>query len=928
MTDLTPPSTHFCVDNFPLMRHLKPFRFCDDTYQNVILENAWTKLGGKNRQYYLDKAVRPFYALMPKLFDMREGKVTEQDVANAFEIYRTEMRLILLQDPAFVKDHYQEMQTVIEEGWNRLNKEQRLRFYERTIIFTDDSPVTNVFEEQSANNPPVERNRTHFTHDNSWLINLLDSLAFDEYAHLARSEDPSLTVDVLWAKWRHELSHEEREFYYQEAHHTSAWINAPSLFIMEKQTIKFDRSKRLEYAAEKKELQKTWEDLSDKAKKVYFNMAYKKCIENDKNLKIRFGGRLTLTHIDPNVRVSTIDDVNSYLAPVPPFNNWQILLNNKKSYVTVYMAKMRPELMKQPGIEKRRYWEINHILNDQWNAMSREEQQPYYDMVHRYLKIHKNLPEWKLDACNVAGMDVAAFAKLDAETKKKYCQIALQNRKVLLKKYPDLLDYYCCYTSNTVSDSLSSSDVTESDVVQNNVEDVDNFPSYNSIVDVHMNDEDSSAFWQYTNTVATMASERIGQLVWWKQFVNLTDEERNVYYDEAHKKEVLAEAPYLFADDNSPTWISEEDEAYAKVIPNLFHIWKNLSGPAKQYYIDLAEQKVLKRRNATEKKRRIEEDETAFEFGDKPDGVRGLLNSKSSVSSFNTDQKNALIVYLEKNLADLSKQPGMTDKRYFQLAMILEERFKDLSDEERQPYFDIAKRITSIYEHIKNFPESWSSVYSKKFGHTQRWKDASDKDKIICEEEAKQNVANLIQQFPDVGNYLFWVVKNKSLKNLKRKTKSKANKKSTKKASKKTESSDTLEVVNDVQKNKEPKSVSIPVAVSPNVDSSGPRSAELTVKGNIFKDSQSIAVGEVDKDENTVLEESTTNVIVPEPQKGDGNTSEDSETAATWEVLNDLKISSEEVATKSADAEAFEVGVPDNKPETSANSGQDVCQLL
>uniref|UniRef100_A0A7E4W3R5 HMG box domain-containing protein n=1 Tax=Panagrellus redivivus TaxID=6233 RepID=A0A7E4W3R5_PANRE len=740
------PSTRFCAECFFPAKQLKPFRLYEDAAIKRLLESAWTKLGGKNKHYFVKEAEELAKAgkLTRSAAVPNTVEVGEND---AFKIYRTEMRLILLQDTVFVRDHFHELEAVIKEGYNELNVTQRLYLNERAILAKLDGYTEKISKQQQ----PASVYGKTFRHDNIFLTNLIDQHAFDKYANHAQSKDPSLDANTLWTKWMHELTHHEREFYYQKKLQKYVSYDAEAAFIKEKSK---EKPRTALYSMECVKLRNTWNDLSDLAQLIYISKSYEKLLKDEQNPLIRFKKNLAAKFY----RTTTVDDITSSLKPIEPYYEFQHScdgsINMDRFALLVYIEKMRPELLKKPGMVQKRYWEISYILRDQWNALSKEQQQPYYDSVYRYLEIREHLREWKVEKGHVAGWSFDTY-NMDAKTTKREFQIALQNRKVLLKKYPDLLEYFAWVTyadpaknSHVCVTSKSSSDTKKVDTgaqdVENDTKKSDDFTNTDYYYMMIKDSTDTAAFWQYRRAVETMTTEYVKPCVWWNQFVNLTDEERNVYYDAAFEKQVLRKARSLFAEDNCPIIPqSEDDDEYAKKMPHLREIWEGLSDPAKQYYKDLAEPEVLKRQKEIKENGYVKSKyESRYDADKKPsefDDIGHLSFKKGYGTLGRTDYTTAFNIYLEKQHQQLWKEPGMVDKRYFQVALILEQRFKDLSDEERQPYLDMADRVKEIENYFLKLSVDWRFIYTKKDNYSYKYENASEEEEASCKEEAKQN---------------------------------------------------------------------------------------------------------------------------------------------------------------------------------------------
>uniref|UniRef100_A0A7E4ZZU1 HMG box domain-containing protein n=1 Tax=Panagrellus redivivus TaxID=6233 RepID=A0A7E4ZZU1_PANRE len=872
MADCTLPLNRFCAENILLMRQLKPFRFYDDASQKRLLESAWTKLGGKNKHYFVMAAEEQVETgKLTALTNLKE--VGEND---AFEIYRTEMRLILLQDPVFVKDHFHELQDVIKDGWKGLNVYRKLCFSKRAVLATQDGYTEKTAEQQ-------RRSVKYFNPNDAFLTNQIDKQAFNEYATLVHAKDPSLNDNALWTKWMHELTHQEREYYYQKVIQQYVSTNAKLAFIREKTTK--NHKNMPQYSDEGRLLNQAWNDLSDLAQLVYISKSYEKIHEADQNPLTRFKKEHYCD--DDYFRKTAFDDMQSFLQPIHPYYDFRGYIaeriNHDRFALRVYVEKVRPELLKKPGMVQKRYWEVSFILRDQWNALSKEEQQPYYDMVSRYLEISKQLSEWKLNEWEVAGMTSISY-KVDAETAKKHRDIALRNRKILQKKYPDLLEYFewikICHsdTTSAAHPSESSSDTKKADAgtedLENDTKKSDELTNTDFYYMMTMDSTDTAAFWQYRHTVETMTTEYVMPNVWWKQFMNLTDEERNVYYDAAFKKKVLKKARTLFAIDYCPViGQSTEVEEYAKKMPYLCQTWEGLSDPAKQYYIDLAEPEVLKHENEIKENGKVKrEGESCYDVDKKSsefDGFGFLTNKKGYGAFSKSDYKNAFNIYLQKQHQKVWKEPGMSDKRYFQVALILEQRFKDLSDEKRKPYFDIVSRLKEIAVYRMGLLVDWCSIYSKKNNYSLKYENASEEERAACREEAKQNFVTLMEKFPDLGEYCYWMVYHNS----------ETVKSPTSQPSKIYKAGDpTLEIIYDTDDQKGTETTSV-------ID------AESIVNDNTSEESESVDTWELVEGENVAVENNTVTEknVEKELQTSPLNatTVEESESAATWEVVDD-----------------------------------------
>uniref|UniRef100_A0A7E4W412 HMG box domain-containing protein n=1 Tax=Panagrellus redivivus TaxID=6233 RepID=A0A7E4W412_PANRE len=1002
MADWTPFGL-FCDENYPLMRQLKPFRFFDDAAQKKILESAWTKLGGKNKQYYINEAAKqPINAntRYTALKNMKEADSSEDDDDYAFEIYRTEIRLILLQDPAFVKDHYHELKAVIKEGWIGLSEEQRLDFYERAVLATEDGYTGNSQKKQTsvirgkffgegpkhldlkymngAQGFHQTRSTEWTSHDYKILTNPIDTAAFEEFANVMHAEKPSLVGKTIWNKWMN-LKPKERESYYLKAFQTAASIDADTLFLLEKQrSTQSDRTNFMHNYTEKHELEQAWNDISEEVRKIYIDKALNYYLERDQNPKTRFLGIYDYNKDKFMARATTIDDVNAELTPRLPLSF--VHKDNEKNAFLVYMEKTRPQLLKQPGMVQKRFWEVNLVLWKQWCALSEGEQQPYYDTVRRYLQIRRKLKGWQLEAWKILGEDYKhrrAFFALDAEAKAKHAEVAMHNRKILLKKFPDLHEYYFWIlperTRYDLEYASSSSKSSLVDTVKNKAkgdsEELNNAysPKYDYLM--YTDVSDINAFEEYENDVEAMASKYITTNVWWRQFVNLTDEERNVYYDRAIETEAAKQSRILFAEDNcTVTKKSKKDQAYADEMPRLNEAWKNLSAPAKKYYVDLAKKELLKR-----EKHKPEDHyftNNAVYFSDiEVDNIHcdGHLVPKYShvMHDFAKPEKNALTVYLKKHFTELYNEPGMADKRYFQLCLVLEQRFMNLSDEERQTYLDIVQVINNINGEIRNLPVTTKGVYYQKHKTLEHWQTANDEEKAVWQEEAKQNLKTLMEKFPALTEHFHWMVYRETS------TESKATATNAKTAATEEpavtnettedtskEASGTWEVVND---NKAQKEASAPDAeitspVVPETDNSSKTLSDKPTVGDYASEESdsSSASWEVVKDKTIPQEveegkfekldselsgnvETLANTVEPtidakmdkqeatsvkaasalqEPAV-DGNTSEDSESSTTWEVIKDEQSTPEEAASKTANTDAVEVAVHEDKSESS-----------
>uniref|UniRef100_A0A7E4W222 HMG box domain-containing protein n=1 Tax=Panagrellus redivivus TaxID=6233 RepID=A0A7E4W222_PANRE len=967
MTDCTLPLTRFCAENILLMRQLKPFRSYDEASQKRLLESAWTKLGGKNKQYYVNEAAKqPINANTRYLGlkNMREVDPFKNGEDDAFETYRTEMRLILLQDPAFVKDHYHELQAVIQEGWKGLSEEQRLDFYERAVLATKDG-YTEKVEKKSAtvvgarifgdvikyfdqrylrHNTPygcgLTRGTEWTSHDYKVLTNPIDSAAFEQFANIVHAEEPSLVGKAIWRKWM-DLNHEERESYYAKAFQTAASVDADTLFVMEKRTIarNNDYNSMMAYTAEQKELQQAWNDISEEVRKIYIDRALNYYLERDQNPKTRLVGIYDYHKELYLARVTTIDDMNAELMPRLPLSF--VDSDNEKNAFLVYMEKTRPELLKQPEMLQKRFWEVNLVLWKQWNTLSEGEQQPYYDTVRRYLQIQSKLNGWKLEAWNVYSKGYNPYesryqyAMLDTEAKKRYGKIALQNRKTLLKKFPDLHDYYFWikpgydieHAPKSTSNSSSNADENKEKHVsqeQNNAYS----PKFGFFM--YADSCDMNAFDEYRNEVMEMASKYMSINVWWKQFANLTDKERNAYYDRAFKKLATKRARNLFSEDNcTRIRTSENDQAYADEMPRLKEAWKTLSIPAQNYYIELAEQKLR------EREKEMPEDsnfkmQTAYHRNIELDYFprNGCLVTKYTQMMYDSGkpEKKAFAVYLKKHFTELYNQPEMANKRYFQLCLILEQRFMNLSDEERQIYLDIVQVINTINGEIRNLPVTTRDVYYLKHKTLKHWQSANDEEKAVWQEEAKQNLKTLMEKFPALTEHFHWMVY--------RETSTESNvtatSKATEEASKEAESSSTWEVVNDnnAQKVKETASTTdaeiitavVPEAVEQKDASSKSLSDEPTVGGYTSKDFVKTETSVPDVECSKSADTETVKVAVSEKNSESAKLAASNKDLFVYNKLLELissKSMSAELQENPVDTEAAKVAIPDDKSESA-----------
>uniref|UniRef100_A0A7E4UUF2 HMG box domain-containing protein n=1 Tax=Panagrellus redivivus TaxID=6233 RepID=A0A7E4UUF2_PANRE len=930
MADWTLPLTHFCAENYPLMKQLKPFRFYDDASQNKILESAWTKLNEKNRQHYVNTVEYPLSNGNARYRDMREADSSKDGKDDAFEIYRTEMRLILLQDPAFVKDHYHELETVIQEGWKGLSDEQRLDFYERVVLATEYGKQ----QPDAVQSLPVKRESQHSVHEDTLLTNESDNYAF--YAYV-RDEDCLLDTNTLWKQWKN-LSDSTRELIYCSGYYASALNQAERLFIEEKEIIKPNENNKLEYAAEQEQLRQAWNDLGDTIKHSYVMQTFDDIAQRDRDQKTRFIGKYNYNLDSLLASATPHTDANSHLEILHPFA--LISDDSEQSAFILYMEKMRPDMLKEPGMAQKRYWEVNLILRDQWNALSKEDQQYYYTTVRRYLEMQKNMSGWKLEAKEVYGQGDDGFQKLDAETKKKYEDIALQNRKVLLKMYPDLHEYALWTPNkNNKTDSKASSETKKVDAVKSDVENITQKSDKPPKVYQYCDSLDKIAFDTYRSTVQTMTSHFMGYEVFWPAFLNLSDEERDVYYDAAIKSESLKKARTLFAKDYGyPVRKLNQDGTFIQELTKMHCTWENLSTPAKQYYINIASENLLE----NQRKKVFDAlytDESHYEFENEYGSLWGTLKPKC-VYYGSLDQEKAVMLYLKHHEEELLKEPGMANKRQFQLAMIMEQRFKNLSDEERQPYYDIVNRVKEICDHLNVFHVEGYKIYSKNFGSSQKWKYGSDDEKTVCEQVKKQNMATLLRKFPDVGSYFHWIVydnkgdksrsdntitfvqkegmvQNKPIEQTQKADattvetslpkETTVTNKTTEQASPGAECSGTSEVAinattiqnEETTSTKDAESTTAVISDGVSQDNSLKRTVETTVTDDTSKESKPEGTHEVVKDEKVVQEEQESETNVPTSEEDESVTLEtittesvkaENETAEASDIATDAQI--------------------------------------
>uniref|UniRef100_A0A7E4W273 HMG box domain-containing protein n=1 Tax=Panagrellus redivivus TaxID=6233 RepID=A0A7E4W273_PANRE len=820
----------------------------------------------------------------------------------------------------------------------------------------------SYFELAYMNENVFHTRRTPWTtHDYMLYTNPVDNAAFEKFANLAHTKKPKYDGNKLWKKWL-TLKPEIRESYYRMAFQTAAVDDADALFILEKQTIENNGSK--ECAAERRKLQQEWSCLSEKERQVYVAKAFNNFLEDDKNPEKRF--QKWEAYRDSFIsRASSIDNVDAKLVVLPPFNH--VIANTEKCAFILYLEDVRSEFLKLPEMAQKRYWEVSFILKDQWNVLTTEEQQPYFDTVDRYLQIRKHLHEWKLSAKDVYIQNRhgrVSFDNLDAEAKKRYGEVALRNRMILLKKYPDLHQFYIWIVPkpnaepNALAKSLTA-DAENGNAVEKDAEEkTETSPNDDSVWYSYVDDLDRVAFEKYRDTVRTMTSDYVdGTNVWWQEFVNFTDQDRKVYYDQATNDRCLKKACASFASDFSRVAKNSiMDKAYAKESTQLHRTWECLSAPAKQYYIDIAKEELLER----QKKNAFDwyySNESHYDFGKYSMSTPGVMLSVKRVyiGGITTEQK-AVMLYLKHHEKELLKEPGMSNKRQFQLALIMGQRFKNLSDEERQPYFDIVNRIKKIHEHINKFPINAMRIYQNKTGDISKsWNDVSDEQKVACKEVAKLNTTKLSKEFPDVGTYFHWVVNDGLSKKSTTNTITFVPKellvenKATEDASAEVESSDPEEVVNDstnaekdeettLTNDAEPTTPVIPETV-PQKDASLELHVEPTVTGDASEESDSEGNWEiVNDDANIQKEEETTSTTDAEPTTAvipdavlpedisleprsleptiTVDTSEDSDPENSWEVIDD----EDEASSKPDNTEDTEA--TEDEPEANADANK------
>uniref|UniRef100_A0A7E4W2Q1 HMG box domain-containing protein n=1 Tax=Panagrellus redivivus TaxID=6233 RepID=A0A7E4W2Q1_PANRE len=593
------------------------------------VKKTWIEMSLESRQTYFDKAKENVLTDtvngrngMGELYRKDEDKISDpaelefvypreilEFKNNGFAIFVNHKRPELLKEPGMKEKQYFYLNLVLRDRWNTLSIEECQEY--ESIANSMKKADEETAKKESSKPLLIKKLKSSVPKPDNricapkLLTDEADYDAFLEYSQTTKEAGfTELTEAELWQKWI-ELSPEEQENYYGR-------VLSDQAFLLYKKDfghveLRQDMSNIVEYELEHAELKKTWDGFAAPTREAYIKQ-YKENKASEKQ-KIRENRDSCLVYPPRFFKKSkaVIEKITSRVMLLYPAIITTDIDEEQKAFIA-YMEKQRPELLKEPGMDKKRHFHLSLILQQRWNKLCVTKREEYNQIVRRIMLIHKALADFDRDT---------------QKTLKSLPRWSLYNIEMIersqlqvLRQFDDVDEYYSWMPDGKrripINDKIPEVQLPlgSNRVIPNSFMRMNRFLASAPITDSEPNPvrlsapppskpwhfdmscftdkTDLEAFNQFKAEVQSMTATNLSnEWLLWEQFVYLEKAQRDSYYDNVQKTKAESKARLLYAKANVVAMQARADNCnYIKKLHELHQEWEKLNAATKNSYLD------------------------------------------------------------------------------------------------------------------------------------------------------------------------------------------------------------------------------------------------------------------------------------------------------------------------------------------------------